>query len=171
MQTLSIEAACIRIYLLVKIIINLIPMNRSTCRRYYRNLWFQNFVCLTRFVFYYPDWGLRYRFRFNQALLTWSSFQLLDRDNFKTKLCNLFEPDSQFLRPQLDDIVKSLPFPTEIITFGRWNQIIQKINELGLRTLYGMEYEYAESITKRLASNLAEAGKLKKWPTINILIP
>lgn len=63
--------------------------------------------------------------------------EFFDNDEFKANLCDLFQPGSKFLQLQLENILRSLPYPTELMTLNRWNQIIHKVNEVGLRGLYG----------------------------------
>lgn len=64
--------------------------------------------------------------------------------NFKEQLCNLFESKSKFLQPQLENIVKMLPFPTQNMTATRWEEISQKVNENGLKELYSKDIRIVE---------------------------
>lgn len=63
--------------------------------------------------------------------------EFFDNDEFKARLCDLFVPGSKLLQSQLENILRSLPYPTELMTLDRWRQIIHKVNEVGLRGLYG----------------------------------
>lgn len=56
---------------------------------------------------------------------------------FRRQLCDLFESNSTFLHPQLDNIVKSLPFPTDNITETRWKKIMNKATEVHQESFYG----------------------------------
>lgn len=113
--------------------------------------------------------------------------------SFRRQLCDLFESNSTFLHPQLENIVKSLPFPTDNITETRWGKILHKATEVHQETYHGKfasaflkltwfslsiekysgkNYIYAEDIALRLSDELENIrNELEERKSVNITLP
>lgn len=101
------------------------------------------------------------------------NFLSLNTHQLSAELINWLNPENKFLQLELDDIVKSLAFPMEIITERRWKEILHKTTMDRQKLLYGKTggafsiekwnifsffpgnvYKYAQSIAAQLSSHL-----------------